>query len=246
MLGSPPLAFTFGLGGLLLFPMWAGASVYFPEGPQSPERVVELLQTAGITILYTAPTFYRKMAPLAKARGVGRLAQCVSAGEALPDATRQLWRDASGIDIIDGIGATEMFHIFISSAGDDIRAGAIGRVVPRLPRQGRGPGRPASAARHRRPTCRDRADRLPLLERRAPAALCEGRLELSRRRIHAGCGRLLLLPGARRRHDRLGRLQHRRPGSRGGAADASGGRRMRGDRPARCRTRNDREGRTAC
>ena len=130
VLGSPPLAFTFGLGGLLLFPMWAGASVYFPDGPQSPERVIELLPRAGITILYTAPTFYRKLAPLAKAHGIGRLQQCVSAGEALPDATRQLWKDASGIDIIDGIGATEMFHIFISSAGDDIREGAIGKVVP--------------------------------------------------------------------------------------------------------------------
>ncbi len=130
VLGSPPLAFTFGLGGLLMFPMWAGASVYFPDGPQSPERVVELLRQVGITILYTAPTFYRKMAPLAKAQGVGNLRICVSAGEALPDATRQLWKDACGLDIIDGIGATEMFHIFISSAGADIRTGAIGKAVP--------------------------------------------------------------------------------------------------------------------
>lgn len=130
VLGSPPLAFTFGLGGLLLFPMWAGASVYFPDGLQSPEGVVELLGRVRVTILYTAPTFYRKMAPLVKQHDVGALRQCVSAGEALPDATRQLWKEASGIDIIDGIGATEMFHIFISSAGADIRAGAIGKVVP--------------------------------------------------------------------------------------------------------------------
>ncbi len=130
VLGSPPLAFTFGLGGLLIFPMWAGASVYYPDGPQSPERVVELLAQHRITILYTAPTFYRKMAPLAKAQGVGSLRICVSAGEALPDATRQLWKIATGIDIVDGIGATEMFHIFISSAGADLRTGAIGKVVP--------------------------------------------------------------------------------------------------------------------
>ena len=130
VLGSPPLAFTFGLGGLLLFPMWAGASVYYPDGPQSPERVVELLTQVGVTILYTAPTFYRKMAPLAQATGVGDLRVCVSAGEALPDATRRLWKDATGIDAIDGIGATEMFHIFISSTGADIRPGAIGKVVP--------------------------------------------------------------------------------------------------------------------
>ena len=130
VMGSPPLAFTFGLGGLLIFPMWAGASVYFPDIPYTPEGMVKLINEVGATICYTAPTFYRQMAPFAKSVGVPGLRICVSAGEGLPDATRQLWKDATGIEMLDGIGATEMFHIFISSAGADVRRGAIGKVVP--------------------------------------------------------------------------------------------------------------------
>ena len=130
VMGSPPLAFTFGLGGLLVFPMWAGASVYFPSIPYTPEAMVKLIGQVGATICYTAPTFYRQMAPFAKQHGVGRLRISVSAGEGLPDATRQLWKEASGLEMLDGIGATEMFHIFISAAPEDVRRGAIGRVVP--------------------------------------------------------------------------------------------------------------------
>ena len=128
--GSPPLAFTFGLGGLLTFPLWAGASVYFPDAPYTPEAMVRMIRETGATICYTAPTFYRQMAPFAREQGVGKLRICVSAGEGLPDATRQLWKQATGIEMLDGIGATEMFHIFISAAGTDVRAGAIGKVVP--------------------------------------------------------------------------------------------------------------------
>ncbi|HAJ13090.1 MAG TPA: 2-aminobenzoate-CoA ligase [Comamonadaceae bacterium] len=130
VMGSPPLAFTFGLGGLLLFPMWAGASVYFPSIPYTPEAMVTLMNRVGATICYTAPTFYRQMAPFAREHGVGKLRIAVSAGEGLPDATRQLWKEASGIEMLDGIGATEMFHIFISAAPADVRRGAVGRVVP--------------------------------------------------------------------------------------------------------------------
>jgi 2-aminobenzoate-CoA ligase len=130
VVGSPPLAFTFGLGGLLIFPMWAGASVYFHDAPYTPETAVRMIGATGATICYTAPTFYRQMAPLAREHGIGRLRICVSAGEGLPDATRQLWKQSSGIEMLDGIGATEMFHIFISSAGSDVRRGAIGKVVP--------------------------------------------------------------------------------------------------------------------
>jgi len=134
VMGSPPLAFTFGLGGLLIFPMWAGASVYFPGKPYTPDGMAQLMFDVGATICYTAPTFYRQMAPHLKAlvaqRGKPSLRTCVSAGEALPDATRQLWKDASGIEILDGIGATEMFHIFISSPPQAVRRGAIGKVVP--------------------------------------------------------------------------------------------------------------------
>jgi 2-aminobenzoate-CoA ligase len=130
VVGSPPLAFTFGLGGLLLFPMWAGASVYFHDGPYTPEGMVQTINAVGATVCYTAPTFYRQMAPFARQHGVGRLRICVSAGEGLPDATRQLWKEATGIEMLDGIGATEMFHIFISSAGAEVRRGAVGKVVP--------------------------------------------------------------------------------------------------------------------
>lgn len=130
IVGTPPLAFTFGLGGLLVFPMWAGASVYFPEAPYTPESLVRTIAEAGATICYTAPTFYRQAAPFARELGIGSLRISVSAGEGLPDATRQLWKQATGLEMVDGIGATEMFHIFISSAGDDVKRGAIGRAVP--------------------------------------------------------------------------------------------------------------------
>lgn len=129
VIGSPPLAFTFGLGGLLVFPMWAGASVYFADGAYTPESMVETIRSVGATICYTAPTFYRRMAAFAERTKLPTLRICVSAGEALPDATRQLWKQASGIEMLDGIGATEMFHIFISSRPEDVRRGAIGTVV---------------------------------------------------------------------------------------------------------------------
>jgi 2-aminobenzoate-CoA ligase len=130
VLGSPPLAFTFGLGGLLIFPMSAGASVYFHDAPYTPETMVKAIREVGATICYTAPTFYRQMAPFAKASGVPSLRISVSAGEALPDATRQLWKEATGIEMLDGIGGTEVFHIYISAAGDQVRPGAVGKVVP--------------------------------------------------------------------------------------------------------------------
>ena len=134
-MGSPPLAFSFGLGGLLIFPMFAGASVYFPDVPYSPQAMAQIIFDTGATICYTAPTFYRQLAPhmqeLARQRGQrSALRLCVSAGEGLPDATRALWKDATGIDMMDGIGATEMFHIFISTVLGQVRRGAIGQVVP--------------------------------------------------------------------------------------------------------------------
>ena len=135
VMGSPPLAFTFGLGGLLIFPMWAGASVYFPDIPYTPEAMAQLIFDSGATIVYTAPTFYRQMAPFMQQQTAQRgqaaaLRLSVSAGEGLPDATRQLWKNATGLEMLDGIGATEMFHIFVSAAPEQVRRGAIGRVVP--------------------------------------------------------------------------------------------------------------------
>ena len=130
VIGSPPLAFTFGLGGLLVYPMWAGSSVYFPDAAYTPEGMVKVINEIGATICYTAPTFYRQMAPFAKQLGVPSLRISVSAGEALPDATRQLWKEATGIEMLDGIGGTEVFHIYISAAGNDVRRGSIGKAVP--------------------------------------------------------------------------------------------------------------------
>ncbi len=130
VIGSPPLAFTFGLGGLLIFPMWAGASVYFHDRPYTPETMVQVIRNVGATITYTAPTFYRQMAAFAKQQGLPSLRISVSAGEALPDATRQLWKEATGIEMLDGIGGTEVFHIYISAAGDEVRRGAVGKAVP--------------------------------------------------------------------------------------------------------------------
>ncbi len=127
--GSPPLAFTFGLGGLLLFPLRFAASAVLVERP-TPEALLDAIEQQRATILFTAPALYRRMAALAPGRDLSSLARCVSAGEALPVATRQAWLDATGIAIIDGIGSTEMLHIFISAAGDDIRPGATGRPIP--------------------------------------------------------------------------------------------------------------------
>ena len=127
--GSPPLAFTFGLGGLLLFPLRIGASALLVERP-APESLIDVIGRLRPTVLFTAPTSYRAMALQAAGRDFSSLRKCVSAGEALPAATRKLWKDTTGIDIIDGIGSTEMLHIFISHPDDDVKPGATGKPVP--------------------------------------------------------------------------------------------------------------------
>ena len=128
-IGSPPLAFTFGLGGLLLFPMTVGASTVLLE-KASPQQLIDGIQQFGATVLFTAPTSYRAMATQGALLRTTSLRQCVSAGEALPAATRALWREATGIELIDGIGATEMLHIFISADEAHARPGATGKPVP--------------------------------------------------------------------------------------------------------------------
>ncbi|NLP60591.1 AMP-binding protein [Paraburkholderia sacchari] len=127
--GTPPLAFTFGLGGLLCFPLRVGASTVLIE-KLTPALLLQTIERFRATTVFTAPTFYRQMAPLVKDYDISTLRQTVSAGEALPQATRDLWREVTGIEMIDGIGGTEMIHIFISSAGGDVRPGSIGRAVP--------------------------------------------------------------------------------------------------------------------
>jgi 2-aminobenzoate-CoA ligase len=128
-IGSPPLAFTFGLGGLLLFPMRIGAASVLIEKP-SPELLLPAIAHHRATVCFTAPTSYRAMAALVPQHDLRSLRKCVSAGEALPAATRQLWKQATGIEIIDGIGSTEMLHIFISADEGHAKPGATGLPVP--------------------------------------------------------------------------------------------------------------------
>ncbi|MGU7770271.1 AMP-binding protein [Burkholderia sp. MR1-5-21] len=128
-IGSPPMSFTFGLGGLLLFPISVGASTVLLERA-SPDDLVDAIRAFGATVLFTAPTTYRNIAARGNELRATPLRRCVSAGEPLPVATRTLWKGATGIELIDGIGATEMLHIFISAADDDVRPGATGKAVP--------------------------------------------------------------------------------------------------------------------
>ena len=127
--GSPPLGFTFGLGGLLLFPLRIGAATLLLE-KSPPDALLAAIARHRVNVLFTAPTSYRAMAGQAGQYDLSSLHKCVAAGEALPAATRKLWKDATGIDIIDGIGATEMLHIFISHREADARPGATGKPIP--------------------------------------------------------------------------------------------------------------------
>jgi len=127
--GSPPFAFTYGLGGILLFPMRIGASALLLE-QAAPPQLLQGIQEHRATICFTAPTAYRAMAGMVGGFDVSSLRKCVSAGETLPKPTFELWERATGLKIIDGIGSTEMLHIFISASEDDIRPGSTGKVVP--------------------------------------------------------------------------------------------------------------------
>ena len=127
--GSPPFAFTYGLGGLVLFPMRIGASAVLLE-QAAPPQLIKGLEEFKATVVFTAPTAYRAMLPMLPQHDISSLRACVSAGEHLPLPTWDAWRQATGIRIIDGIGSTEMLHIFISESEDGIRPGATGRAVP--------------------------------------------------------------------------------------------------------------------
>ena len=127
--GSPPLAFTFGLGGLVLFPLRIGASTVLLE-KAGPDELLDAIAKYKITIPFTAPTAYRAMLGKLKDHDVSSLRKCVSAGETLPKATFDAWHAATGIKILDGIGATEMLHIFIGSPEHEVRAGSTGKPVP--------------------------------------------------------------------------------------------------------------------
>ncbi len=126
---SAPIAFTFGLGMLLIFPWRFGGTAVTIETP-GPKPLLDAIGRHKVTTLATAPTAYKAMIPMLAEHDISSLRTCVSAGEHLPAATWHAWRDATGIRIVDGIGATEMMHIFISASGGDIRPGSTGKAVP--------------------------------------------------------------------------------------------------------------------
>ncbi|MBA2770613.1 MAG: AMP-binding protein [Sphingomonas sp.] len=129
-LTSAPLAFTFGLGAGFLFPLRAGAAFAIVE-QASPPAMLEAIARFGVTHLGTAPTAYKAMlSQPGLDAALKTLRYCLSAGEHLPEATWHAWKDRTGIAITDGIGATEMMHIFISAAGEDVRPGSTGKAVP--------------------------------------------------------------------------------------------------------------------
>jgi 2-aminobenzoate-CoA ligase len=127
--GTPPFAFTFGLGASLVFPLAFGATTALCGRPGYDE-LLDTIGRCGVTTLFTAPTAYRALLKEAAPEQLDSLRKCVSAGEALPASTSDAWFARTGIRIVDGIGSTEMIHIFISAAGDDIRPGATGKPVP--------------------------------------------------------------------------------------------------------------------
>jgi 2-aminobenzoate-CoA ligase len=128
-IGSPPLAFTYGLGGLLLFPLRHGAATVMLERC-TPRDLLESIDTYKVSVVFTAPTAYRAMLKELVPEHVKTLRKCVSAGEALPARTFEQWRERTGISIIDGIGSTEMLHMFISARDIEMRAGSTGKPVP--------------------------------------------------------------------------------------------------------------------
>ncbi|WP_028925130.1 AMP-binding protein [Pseudonocardia acaciae] len=127
--GTPPIGFTFGLGGLVVFPLRCGASTLLLERA-SPTELADAIAEHGVTVLSTAPTAYKAMLAAGKAKELTGLRRCVSAGEHLPKAVWEDFRRQTGVRIIDGIGGTEMLHVFISAADGDIRPGSTGIAVP--------------------------------------------------------------------------------------------------------------------
>ena len=128
--GSPPLAFTFGLGGLAVFPLRFGAAAALLENA-SPPNLVQYIETYKATICFTAPTAYRAMlAAMAEGADLSSLRIAVSAGETLPAPVYDAWMRKTGKPILDGIGSTEMLHVFISNTLDDHGPGRTGKPVP--------------------------------------------------------------------------------------------------------------------
>jgi len=127
--GSPPIAFTFGLGAIVVFPARFGGAVALPSA-NGADALLDTIETHCVTMLFTAPTAYRALLDLVENRALSSLRCCVSAGETLPAATWHAWKDKTGLSLMDGIGATEMIHIFLSARLDEIRPGFTGKAVP--------------------------------------------------------------------------------------------------------------------
>jgi len=127
--GTPPISFTFGLGGLLVFPFAVGASAVL-NSAKGIEALASDIEKFKVTTLFTSPTAYRALLGFTEKYDFSSLEKCISAGETLPKATSDAWFKAIGLRLIDGIGSTELIHIFISTAGGDIRPGATGKPVP--------------------------------------------------------------------------------------------------------------------
>ncbi|GGW80693.1 AMP-dependent synthetase [Streptomyces lucensis JCM 4490] len=127
--GSPPLGFTFGLGGLVVFPLRAGASALLLE-QAGPRQLLPAIARHRVSVLFTAPTAYRAMLEGLDGHDLSSLRRCVSAGENLPAATWRAWHERTGLRVINGIGATELLHIFVSAADESIRPGTTGVPVP--------------------------------------------------------------------------------------------------------------------
>ena len=130
--GHPTLAFAYGLGGMLLFPFRFGASTVLLDR-FTPDRLLETIQKHQVTIAFCAPTTYRMLLkePEPELRAALRsLRHAISAGETLPASVFDSWKKATGIEILDGLGSTEMLHVFISGAPGECRAGTTGKVVP--------------------------------------------------------------------------------------------------------------------
>ena len=127
--GTPSIAFTFGLGGLLVFPLYFRAAIALPSS-STPGALLETILRHRATHIFTSPTAYKAMTARIGEFDLSSMKVCVSAGEVLSKTISDGWFKATGLRLIDGIGGTEMIHIFISATGAEIRPGATGRPVP--------------------------------------------------------------------------------------------------------------------
>lgn len=128
-IGTSPLAFTFGLGGLVIFPLWAGAASVL-EPRYSAESLVEAIERHRASVCFTVPTFYQRMVAAVSPPRAASLRLAVSSGEALPVPVRETWREASGVGLSELLGSTEMLHAFVGSTADEAKSGYIGRAIP--------------------------------------------------------------------------------------------------------------------